>query len=51
MNKFLVIFVALAICGVAVAGKVEQSPFSSVDFDHYWTLDEVRFAGMLLVVC
>lgn len=41
MNKFLVLLSAFAVCGIACARNVDQSPFSSVDFDHYWTLDDV----------
>lgn len=50
MNKFLVVFLTFAVSGFAAASKDEQSPFSTVDFDHYWTLDEVGFAGMWCVV-
>lgn len=41
MNKLLVILVASAVLSLATAKSVE-SPFSSLEFDHYWSLADIN---------
>jgi hypothetical protein len=41
MNKLQVILVVSAVLGLSSAAIGEKRPKHTIDFDHYWSLEEV----------
>lgn len=42
MNKIFVTLVTSVLVGLASAATAGDRPFHTVDFNHYWTLEEVK---------
>lgn len=42
MNKLIVILVILAALGLVTSANTKGRPLHTIDFDHYWTYDEVN---------
>ena len=43
MSKLTVVLAVFAVIGVTSCTSTNRRPFHTVDFDHYWTFDEVNY--------
>ena len=50
MIKLIVILAVFAIFGITSCANTNKRPFHTVDFNHYWTFDEVNFNTNLVMI-
>lgn len=48
MSKLFVILVALAIFVSSNAAAGDRRPKHTIDFDHYWSLEEVKLEKLII---